>query len=253
MLSLWWLLLPLALGLLVRLPAPASLTGAQGERKLARLLARHLDERYLVVHDVTLAIDGSTTQIDHLVLSPYGVFVIETKTYSGWIFGSEHQAQWTQQHYRHKTRFQNPLRQNYKHVLAVCRQLGLPATQVHSVVAFMGSARFKTAMPANVCTGAEVLIYIRGFHQPCFGDAVVSALASRLERRRLAPGRATTKQHLANLKAAEQGQPCPACGGAMVLRKARNSQERFWGCRRFPQCRGTRPLVLPSLTDSNPL
>jgi len=35
--------------------------------------------------------EGSTTQIDHFLLSPYGLFVIETKNYKGWIFGSERQ------------------------------------------------------------------------------------------------------------------------------------------------------------------
>ncbi len=52
------------------------------------------------------------TQLDHVVVSRFGVFVIETKNYRGWIFGSEKQPQWTQQIYRQKNRFQNPLHQN---------------------------------------------------------------------------------------------------------------------------------------------
>lgn len=53
------------------------------------------------------------------VVSPYGVFVIETRNMDGWIFGSEKQPVWTQKFPRKSFRFQNPLRQNYKHVKAI--------------------------------------------------------------------------------------------------------------------------------------
>jgi hypothetical protein len=62
---------------------------------------------------------GSTTQIDHVLVSVYGIFVIETKNMKGWIFGDERSAQWTQSIFGKKSRFQNPLRQNYRHVKAL--------------------------------------------------------------------------------------------------------------------------------------
>ena len=74
------------------------LRGAFGETLLAAVLRRKLDASiYHVLNDVYLPLDdGSTTQIDHVVVSPFGVFVIETKTYKGWIFGNPRDAQWTQ-------------------------------------------------------------------------------------------------------------------------------------------------------------
>lgn len=57
-----------------------------------------------------------STEIDHLIVSPYGLFVVELKDRSGWIFGNETEAHWTAVHYQNKFRFQNPLRQNYGHV-----------------------------------------------------------------------------------------------------------------------------------------
>lgn len=68
---------------------------------------------------MTLDTPDGTTQIDHVFLSPFGVFVLETKNMRGWIFGSENQAQWTQQIFKQRFKFQNPTRQNYKHLKAL--------------------------------------------------------------------------------------------------------------------------------------
>ncbi|WP_374693676.1 nuclease-related domain-containing protein [Microbulbifer sp. TB1203] len=56
----------------------------------------------------------------------------------GWIFGGEHQAQWMQRIYKKSFKFQNPLRQNYKHVKALEALLDVPADTIHSVVVFAG-------------------------------------------------------------------------------------------------------------------
>lgn len=58
-------------------------------------------EQYILLNDCTLPDGlGGTTQIDHILLSPYGIFVIETKNYKGWIFGSARQKMWTQKRYK---------------------------------------------------------------------------------------------------------------------------------------------------------
>jgi hypothetical protein len=96
---------------------------------------------------------GGTTQIDHIFLSPYGIFVLETKNMSGWIFGSERQAQWTQKLYKRSFKFQNPLRQNYKHLKALEATLGASPEHLHSIIIFVGGSTFKTEVPANVTHG----------------------------------------------------------------------------------------------------
>jgi hypothetical protein len=55
--------------------------GAQGERRTARLLAPLEGHGYHVFHD--LAIAGSAANVDHLVVGPTGVFVIDSKRYRG--------------------------------------------------------------------------------------------------------------------------------------------------------------------------
>lgn len=94
---------------------------------------------YRALKNVTIATSNGTTQIDHVIVSKYGVFVIETKNFQGWIFGAENQAQWTQSlPGGRKFRFQNPLHQNYRHIKALSDFLGLSENHFHSVVMFWG-------------------------------------------------------------------------------------------------------------------
>lgn len=171
--TLFWLLpLAFAIGLL----KSPWVKGYLGEL-LVRLFAHwELDSQtYRRLHNVTLPTPDGTTQIDHVFLSRYGIFVVETKNLSGWIFGSERQAQWTQKLYRHTFRFQNPLRQNYKHLKALEATLGVSLEHLHSVITFVGGGTFKNEMPANVSQGIGFLRYIRLFQQLVFSEAEVDA------------------------------------------------------------------------------
>ena len=102
--------------------------------------------------------DGTTTQVDQIVVSIYGVFVIEAKDYSGWIFGNESQRQWTQTLHigwgdTEKHHFQNPIRQNWRHIYALSDLLNLPRRYFHNVIAFSSRAEFRTLMPDNGLLG----------------------------------------------------------------------------------------------------
>ena len=111
-------------------------------------------DEYHLIKNVTLPTEDGTTQIDHIIVSKYGIFVVETKNMKGWIFGSPNQPTWTQKIYQHSYKFQNPLRQNYKHVKTIESLLGLDDQQVYPVVVFVGGSTFKTDMPENVPVGA---------------------------------------------------------------------------------------------------
>ena len=99
--SLWsnigWILL-LFFGVMIFKLFKPFLKGKLGEFTVAIHAKLYLkDPQYLLLNDLTLPDgEGGTTQIDHLLLSPYGIFVIETKNYKGWIFGNERQKIWTQ-------------------------------------------------------------------------------------------------------------------------------------------------------------
>ena len=91
-------------------------------RELRKLDAKH----YVVLDDLMLPSNGNSkfTQIDHIVVSNFGIFCIETKTYKGWIFGSADRKYWTQVIYKFRNKFYNPLHQNFVHIKAIENLLG---------------------------------------------------------------------------------------------------------------------------------
>jgi hypothetical protein len=95
--------------------------GWDGELTVKLMQWFYLDKKtYHVFNNVILPnFGGGTTQIDHIIVSVYGIFVVETKNMNGWIYGSEKDSKWTQVFFNKKYSFQNPLRQNYKHIKTI--------------------------------------------------------------------------------------------------------------------------------------
>lgn len=229
--------------------------GATG-RRVQRLLRQGLDRStYLALHNVTLPLPlpggqgrRASTQIDHVVLSPFGVFAIETKNLAGRIEGSEHAAQWTQHLQRRSYTFQNPLRQNHLHLQALQQALQVPASTLQSVVALVGRCQRDGNLPHSVVRAEGCVPFIRAHTQPLWSAAEVQQLHARLQASRLPATRATDRQHVRQLvehhKAAARHR-CPQCASPMVLRTARtgaNAGQPFWGCSCYPQCRAVLPV-----------
>lgn len=222
--------------------------GARGERRVhSKLRSLSAHGEYRIISDVILPTQSDTTQIDHIVISHCGVFVIETKNMSGWIFGAYDQSRWTQVFFRKKFQFQNPTHQNYKHVKAVQEVLGLKADAVIGIVAFVGSAVPKTAMPSEVVWSLDSLIdRIRSKRVVVFHGGEIDRLENLLRMKSLPRDGKTRGNHVKQLKAriARRQDPtaCPRCGSALVQRSNKKSGELFLGCSRYPSCSGTRRL-----------
>ncbi|WP_319049423.1 nuclease-related domain-containing protein [Pseudomonas aeruginosa] len=218
---------------------------------LVRLLAHwQLDKTvYRRLHNLTLDTPDGTTQIDHVFLSPYGIFVLETKNMTGWIFGSEMQALWTQKVFKQTYRFQNPLRQNYKHLKALEACLGVKPENLHSVISFVGGSTFKTEMPVCVTQGNGFVRYIKSFQQIVFSKDEIEVMFQTLQTDRRANSLATHREHVQNLKlrgsdpTAER--QCPKCGNSLIVRTVKTGPkagQQFWGCSEFPRCRVMQSL-----------
>ena len=86
--------------------------GKRGENRVKWVIGETIENEQYVINDLIVSNNGNTTQIDHIVINPRGVFVIETKNYSGEIYGSENQREWTQvlAYGNVKNKLYNPLR-----------------------------------------------------------------------------------------------------------------------------------------------
>lgn len=237
-----WYLIPLLL--FTALLKSSWFKGLLGEF-IVNLSARwFLDkETYHLVRNVTLPTPDGTTQIDHVIVSRFGLFVIETKNLKGWIFGGPHQKRWTQKIYKHTNQFQNPLHQNYKHVKALQVLLNLTDEQIHSVVVFVGGSEFKTPMPENVTQGGGYIRFIKSKRDPVLADKQVREMISRIQSGRLAPSIKTHREHMRHVRQIvsdrESERRCPKCGSPMVEREAKRGAQkgtRFLGCSGYPKC-----------------
>lgn len=196
--SFWWLI---PLFLLLAVFKSASFKGKVGESLVRAKAARRLDAAiYRPFHDLIIPDSRGTTQLDHIYLSRFGIFVVETKHYRGWIYGNEKQARWTQVIYKQKHSFQNPLRQNYRHIKALTALLDLPENVFHSVVVFSGDYRFKTQMPPNVCDLADFDRHIRSFEKPLLSEQQITAAATMLSSAQFAATSAKKREHVRALK-----------------------------------------------------
>ena len=122
----------------------AEWSGQSGECLVNAFLLNLPQRDYYVEHDLLLrTADGRTVQIDHMVISQYGVFVIETKSYNCTIDGTEKDFKWTMQ-YRKKTyQVQNPVRQNEGHIKALQAITRLPENAFFNIVVLLGNMKFK--------------------------------------------------------------------------------------------------------------
>jgi hypothetical protein len=128
-----------------------------GEALVAQAINSGLLGLHALLNNVTLKTADGTTQIDHILVAGTGIFVIETKHYTGWIFGRLGDGKWTQTFYKNKFRFLNPLLQNDGHLKALQALFTLPESAFISLVVFTGNAEFKTDLGPKVLKLPQLL------------------------------------------------------------------------------------------------
>ncbi len=144
-------LMPILVISVILLALKPIIKGKIGEVSVAALLATLPKDDYITLNNIMIESQDSTTQIDHVVVSQYGVFVIETKNYSGWIFGKEADQYWTQTLGKRKSRFYNPKRQNYGHIKALQALLPTLSKEAFvSIITFSNNCELKSKLSGVV-------------------------------------------------------------------------------------------------------
>jgi hypothetical protein len=198
-----YILLALAFGFVIGLRhRRRRLFQTRGEALVARAVRANFGPPdYHLLNHVTLRLKDGTTEVDHILVSRFGVFVIESKDYKGWIFANAKQAKWTQVLFRHRFSFQNPIFQNHRHVRAVQALLDfLPPDAVKSVIVFTGEAEFKTEIPHGVFSLSELIEYLREQTIPVMSPNRMQFCVGRLETARLAISGETDVEHVQSLE-----------------------------------------------------
>lgn len=210
--------------------------------------------------------ETETTEIDVMMICKYGLFVIESKNYSGWIFGNENQLNWTQTlPSGHKEHFYNPIKQNKTHINHLLAYL-CEDFPVYSIIAFSDRCTLKSInvispntkvinrskileTATDVCNSTsphlsqEEIDRIYSILYPLtqVDDSVKQQHIANIQNGKIkTPPTTTTSVAVNPTEKNQQENVCPRCGANLVLRKTKkgeNSGKEFWGCSNYPKCR----------------
>lgn len=219
--------------------------GWLGEKKTTLHLWLKLDaHKYNKIHNVIIPTRAGTTQIDHLIVSAHGLFIVETKNLKGWIFGSYNQRRWTQVIFGYKYYFQNPIHQTFRQKKALATYLEINELLINTVVYFNGRCRFKTLLPSNVIS-KHLARYIKSYQEHALSEIEITFILHKLYKLKRDPS-LTNENHIKSLRDRYSSiVTCPKCGADLVERtstKSYGENSKFLGCSKYPNCRYTRNI-----------
>lgn len=221
----------------------AQIKGFFGEKRVSCKLRCLPRDKYRILNNIILKTEYGTTQIDHIVISVYGIFVVETKNYAGWITGTEDGEQWTKNMYGNKYSFRNPIKQNYAHIKALEQNLELSKDKFISIVVFLQGATIKVSSKKHVIYLNQLLSTIEQYKEMKFTQEQMLSVIDKLEKLNT-NNKEMRKTHVAQInKRVSYGEDriaagrCPKCDGFLIQRKGKYGE--FKGCSNYPKCRFT--------------
>lgn len=183
--------------------------GVIGEKTFAKRYLSKLGPEYRLLNNLLFKIDERTTQIDHVVVSPYGIFVLEMKNYKGLVRGEQYSKTWLQ--YPHRGRkyypFPNSLRQNYGHAQVIAKLLPwVPREKIISIVVFPRETKLFVDMKGTstqyVLRTVEVGEMICSFSDVVFSSEKVDEIVKVLNENNI-QSNANMKAHVKRVKQKE--------------------------------------------------
>lgn len=234
----------ISLFVLVKLKRLAQSIGERGEKYVARALGDTVEgEQYIINNLLFQDSEGHSCQIDHILINKNGIWVVETKNYAGYIYGSEEQREWTQvlAYGDEKHKFYNPVKQNRTHIYRLSKYLNADKI-FHNVICFLNRADI-TNVRAN---GIYSIYNIKEIKEQ---ETNVNLTAEDMEKyynlllELKESNQVTEEQHINNIHQMQENIQqgiCPRCGAQLVLRNGKNGQ--FYGCANYPDCRFTKRI-----------
>ncbi|QUW23010.1 NERD domain-containing protein [Sporosarcina sp. Marseille-Q4063] len=223
----------------------ANIKGVIGEG-VSRLFFMGLDtNEYKVLHNITLQnSQGKTTQIDHIIVSIYGIFVVETKNYQGWIYGNEIDRQWTQVIYKKRQQFYNPIKQNQGHIRALKGML--PEYKNIPFISIINFSPKATLKEIQIHSSHVYVVYthrvnpiIKSMKAPVLSHSEIVSITERIQQQN---NKALSSEHIINIRNKKNNindaiakRICPYCSGQLVNRTG--PYGNFLGCSNYPKCR----------------
>ena len=221
-----------------------NIKGAIGELITNKQLSKLPKDKFTILNNILINTSNGSSEIDHIVISIYGIFVIETKYYKGWIHGNEKSEYWKQTIYQWKNKFRNPIKQNWAHIYAIKDILSDYKNIIYfPIIVFAGSAELK-----NVYSNTPV-IYDNELYNVIMERCIetnltqeqVKEISDKLNANS-SKDKNAKKNHINQVNYNKynrfikiQSGVCPRCNGNIVLRNSQYGE--FYGCSNYPKCK----------------
>lgn len=217
------------------------IAGFMGEFWVNKELKKLSKNKYTILNDIMLKTRNGTHQIDHIVISQYGIFVIETKNFYGLILGDEYKDKWTQHLGKNKYYFNNPIHQNYGHIKALEEILQLDEDKFVSIICISNQAKLKVNAK-NVIQLDYINDLIKSYNvkilEQDLNEIIIKLKLNNITDKNIRKKHIQTiKTNIKEEQTKEKNMICPKCGGTLIQRNGKYG--KFVGCSNYPKCKYT--------------
>ena len=213
--------------------------GKAGEFWVKQELRKLDKNKYLTINDVNISTDRKTHQIDHIVVSKFGIFVIETKQYNGYIKGNEFDKKWIQ---NKKFTINNPILQNYGHVKSLEKALELPNNVFIPIICIPSTAKLNIKSSTIISRAYNLNEIIMSFKEVILDnyiDVYNKVLSINITDRSIKHEHNKYVKSIIKENAEfSKTNKCPLCGGKLIQRNSKYG--KFFGCSNYPKCKYTK-------------
>lgn len=217
------------------------IVGFMGEVWTKEALSKLNKKEYKVLNNIMIDVDNKTYQIDHIVISKYGIFVIETKQYNGYITGSEYDKNWCLKAGNKKIYINNPMYQNYGHVVALSKKLNLDMDKFIPIICIPSTAKVNVKSRIPVARNTNIVNIIKNYQQEIISKPAL--FYEEIKKANITDYK-TKKEHIVrtraiiNAKKSNMVGKCPFCGNDLILKNG--SRGQFYGCKSYPKGKYTQ-------------
>ena len=216
----------------------SQIIGWFGELWTKQELNKLSKDKYTILNNIFIKENEHTHQIDHVVVSPYGIFVIETKQYNGYITGNKYDKNWIRHTRKKQYYYTNPIRQNYGHVKALSSLLNIEESKIFNIVCIPSRAKLKIEHDGELTRINTLISKITSYQNEIINnidEIVIEIIKNNITDKSI------KKNHIKNIKTNiidNDPNKCPKCGGQLVVRNGKYGT--FIGCSNYPKCKYTR-------------
>lgn len=218
----------------------SKILGFFGELWTKQELNKLPKDTYKIINDVLIKIGEKTYQIDHIVVSLYGIFVIETKQYNGYITGNKYDKKWVRNFGKKTYYYTNPIRQNYGHVKAISELLNIDESLLYNIVCVPSMAKLKIEHDGELVRNYNILCKIFSYQDVVFYN--IDEIVDIINKNNI-KDKKIRKEHIKNIRknlVNNNINECPKCG--YPLEEKNGKYGKFIGCSNYPHCKYTRKI-----------